>query len=101
MTDPIFLSATTAAIDSLAPIDALLKHIEFVRGYTLSLLEGLDDADWFAQPAEGITHIAWQVGHIAMSQYGLTLFRQRGRAEVNLELMKGAFPKKVQSRNDA
>ena len=94
MTDPIFHSATTAAIDSVSPIEAILRHLEFARGYTLSLLEGLDDGDWFAQPAEGITHIAWQVGHIAMSQYGLTLFRQRGRAEVDLDLMKGAFRKK-------
>ena len=60
----------------------------------MSLLEGLDEADWLNQPAEGISHIAWQAGHIAMSQYGLCLFRQRGRAEVDLELMPSSFRKK-------
>ena len=71
-----------------------LRRIEFVRGYTLSLLEDLDDEDWFWMPAGLTTHIAWQVGHIAMSEYGLTLFQQRGRQrEVDAELMSSKFRK--------
>ena len=34
---------------------------------------------WFRQPSEGITHIAWQVGHLATSQYLLCCVRMRGR----------------------
>jgi hypothetical protein len=39
------------------------------------------------------THVAWQVGHLAMAQYGLCLFRQRGRQPVDLELMSSGFRK--------
>ncbi len=33
--------------------------------------------------------MAWQVGHMAVAQYGLMLFRLRGRVESDLELMPG------------
>jgi len=69
------------------------RRIEFARRYTKTLLEGLADEDWFWSPKEYPTHIAWQVGHLAMSEYGLTLFRQRGRAEIDSELMSGKFRK--------
>ena len=58
------------------------------------MLEGLQDDDWFVLPGNSPSHIAWQVGHIAMAQYGLTLFRQRGRAEIDSKLMAGKFRKK-------
>ena len=74
-------------------MELVVRRIEFTRRYTLELLEGLDDSDWFWMPDAYPTHIAWQVGHIAMSHYGLTLFRQRGRAEVDSSLMSGKFRK--------
>ena len=55
------------------------KQIEFARTYTLSLLEDIDDGDWFRRPGDVATHVAWQIGHLAMAEYGLVLFRQRGR----------------------
>src|SRR4051812_39987054 len=44
-------------------------------------------------PAGCPTHIAWQVGHLAMAEYGLCLFRQRGRQEIDSELMSSSFRK--------
>lgn len=73
-----------------------LRKIEFARNYTMISLEGLSDEDWYwvpENPHEYVTHIAWQVGHIAMSEYGLTLFRQRGRKLEDSELMSGKFRK--------
>lgn len=70
-----------------------IQQIDFARNHTLSLLQGLADDDWFRQPTEGITHIAWQVGHLAMAEYGLALFRLRGRQPVDLDLMPGQFRK--------
>jgi hypothetical protein len=63
------------------------RQIEFARNYSLTLLDDLTDDNWFWSPPNFTTHIAWQVGHLAMAQYGLALFRQRGRAEVDSELM--------------
>lgn len=77
-------------------LSVAVRKIEFARKYTLSNLEGLSDDEWFWVPETGndyVTHIAWQVGHIAMSEYGLTLFRQRGRKLEDAELMSGKFRK--------
>lgn len=71
-----------------------IRHIEFARNYSRSLLDGLEDEDWFWSPDQFTTHIAWQVGHLAMSEYGLTLFRQRGRdLSVDQQLMSSKFRK--------
>lgn len=70
------------------------KHIVSAREYLQPLLDGLEPADWFWMPSPAVTHIAWQVGHLAMAQYGLCLFRQRGRQPVDMELMSGAFRKR-------
>jgi len=74
-------------------LELAIKQIEFARGYTLSILAEIDERDWFVMPAECPTHVAWQVGHLAMAEYGLGLFRQRGRAEIDAELMSSSFRK--------
>lgn len=63
------------------------------RNYTMTLLDGLDDEAWFWVPEPAVTHIAWQVGHLAFGQYGLVLFRQRGRLREDAQLMSGSFRK--------
>lgn len=80
-------------MSSISRLEIAQKHIESARRYTLTLLDGLEEPDWFWQPAEGVTHIAWQVAHLAIAQYGLALFRQRGRQPVDTELMSGTFRK--------
>jgi hypothetical protein len=75
-------------------LDVAVKQIEFARGYLNSLLEDLTEDDWFRQPPTGVSHIAWQVGHLAVAQYGLGLFRLRGRQPIDTELMPSAFRKK-------
>lgn len=70
------------------------RQIESAREYLMTMLDGLSEDDWFWVPEQGIkTHIAWQVGHLAMAQYGLTLFRQRGRESIDTKLMTGKFRK--------
>ena len=55
-------------------------QIRFARDYTLAHLETLQADDWFRQPSDGVTHIAWQVGHLAMAQYRLVQERTYGIA---------------------
>jgi hypothetical protein len=97
-----FVHRAVASVDlpektPMSQVDRLslvINQIRFAREYTLSLLNDLSPEDWFRQPAGGVSHLAWQIGHLAMAQYGLCLFRMRGRAEVDLELMSSAFRKK-------
>jgi hypothetical protein len=76
------------------PLELARKQIAFARSYTLSLLEDVDDDQWFTVPGGAETHVAWQVAHLAMAQYGLCLFRQRGRAGVDRELLPRGFVQK-------
>jgi len=78
----------------LSRLELAIAQIQFAREYTLSLIADIADDEWFRQPTEGVSHLAWQVGHLAMAQYGLCLFRMRGRADIDLELMSSSFRKK-------
>ena len=78
-----------------------VERIDKARHYTLALLRDVDDADWFRQPVEGTTHVAWQVGHLAMAEYALALMRVRDsqpgdRAMISREFRrhfgKGSIP---------
>ncbi len=100
----IFEHKSALVTEVSARLTIAVKQIEFARRYSKTLLDDLSDDDWFRTPPENltgkniddayVTHIAWQAGHIAMAQYGLTLFRQRGRdREVDNELMSSKFRK--------
>ena len=69
------------------------ERIERARGYTLQLLADVEDELWFTQPAGSPTHIAWQVGHIAMAQYAVCLMRVRDAQPGDREIMSRPFRK--------
>ena len=92
-------SNDSSAADALSPqlatdmLTAAIGQIRFARDYTLELLEATPKDRWFEIPAGLPTHVAWQVGHLTVSQYGLLLFRIRGRQPEDLELIPGRFRK--------
>jgi hypothetical protein len=68
-----------------------LEQIAFARNYTLRLLDSLDPAEWFRQIPGGISHVAWQVGHLAMAEYRLALERIRGPRPEDEDLISADF----------
>ena len=70
-----------------------IAQLQFARSYTSELLDATDDKRWFEIPSGMFSNVAWQVGHITVSQYGLLLFRQRGRVPEDLDLIPGRFRK--------
>ncbi len=91
----------------MSRIEPIVKQICSTRKYTESLLDGLSPEDWFRMPTEGVTHIAWQVGHIAVAEYYLALQRIRGKRAEDSEIVseesmglfgKGSTP---QAKTDA
>ena len=62
----------------MARLQLAIEQIVFARSYTMRLLDAVKEEDWFRQPREGVTHLAWQIGHLAMAQYRLGLERIRG-----------------------
>src|SRR5262245_8583514 len=61
----------------MSRLQLAVEQIVFARNYTIRL-DQTKVADWFRQPPGGVTHIAWQVGHLAMAQYRLCLEPIRG-----------------------
>jgi DinB superfamily len=47
--------------------------------------------EWFRQPPGGVSHVAWQVGHIAFSEYRLALWRIRGERPDDAALFSPDF----------
>jgi hypothetical protein len=78
----------------MARAPSLLESIIRARKYTHYLLDGTSPADWFWMPREGVSHIAWQVGHLAFAQYGLALERVRGSRPDDEGLLPTAFREK-------
>ena len=71
--------------------DFACEQIDFVRQYTLELMRDVADDDWFTIPSGNLSHIAWQVGHLAMAEYGLTLMRTRDRRAEDEQLISKNF----------
>ena len=74
-------------------LNGTIKQIEFARVYTLGLLEQTPPECWFEIPNGLPSNIAWQTGHLAVSQYGLLMFRLRGRRREDFDLVPGKFRK--------
>ncbi len=72
-------------------LEIVIYEIKVARSYTEQLLEHVTDDEWFRQPSEGITHLAWQVGHLAVAQYSITLKRIRGSRPADAELIPNEF----------
>ena len=75
----------------MSRLSEAIEQIAFVRRYTLERLDTVPQSDWFTMPPEGVTHIAWQVGHIAMAEYRLCLERLDPRAAADKSLISDRF----------
>jgi hypothetical protein len=62
----------------MTQIELARQRIQFAREYTHKLLDKTDVKDWYRIPQAGVSHIAWQMGHMAISEYRLALERLRG-----------------------
>jgi hypothetical protein len=60
-----------------------LDRVTAARKYTLGLLEDLAPDEWFRTPTPAVTHIAWQVGRLAVAEYrmGCAFLRQEKRED--------------------
>ncbi len=82
-----------SAEEAAVMLRAAIGQIEFARQYTLQLLDATPRERWYEIPPGSVTNIAWQVGHLAVSEYGLMMFRIRGRRPDDLDLIPGRFRK--------
>jgi hypothetical protein len=75
----------------MSRLQLAIEQITFAHNYTVRLLDQTQPGDWFRQPPDGVSHIAWQVGHLAMGQYRLALDRIRGPRPQDAGLISEEF----------
>jgi hypothetical protein len=66
-------------------------RIVAARTYTTWLLDHTDPADWFRFPPGGVSHIGWQVGHLAYAEFRLAVERVRGPRPEDASLLPEEF----------
>ena len=69
----------------MTQLQALIQNFEVAHQYTRTILESVPSGDWFRMPNEGVSHIGWQVGHIAWAQQMLVTRRLVGEDPAVLE----------------
>lgn len=72
-------------------LDVASRQIEFSRRYTWGLIEDIEDDWWFRKLGDCPTHVAWQIGHLGMAQYALTMLRIRGKEPEDEQLLSKSF----------
>src|SRR5206468_113780 len=73
------------------PVEVAIDQLAAARRYTEWLLEHVPETDWFRMPPGVVTHVGWQVGHVAVAEYRLALFRIRGPAPGDADLIPQSF----------
>jgi hypothetical protein len=75
----------------MSRLQLAVEQIVFARSYTIRLLDQTPTGEWFRQPPGGVSHIAWQVGHLAMAEYRLALERIRGAQPQDADVISEDF----------
>jgi len=80
-----------AKMSSSSRLEMAIDRIRASRLYTEQFLKDLTDAEWYWSPPQFTTHVAWQVGHLAVAQYNLCLRRVSGRTSADEPLISDAY----------
>jgi len=56
-------------------IEHLIDRLEAAARWTNDLTKDIDEGRWFEAPREDLGHVAWQLGHIAVSRIALVHVR--------------------------
>jgi hypothetical protein len=80
-----------AKMSSSSRLEMAINRIQDSRLFTEQFLKDLTDAEWYWSPPQFTTHVAWQVGHLAVTQYNLCLRRVRGRTTDDESLISNPY----------
>jgi hypothetical protein len=75
----------------MSRLHVAIDQITHARKYTLALLQTVPPEEWFTIPPGGVSHVGWQVGHLAMAEYRLALERIRGPQPEDPDLIPERF----------
>ncbi|MCH1441348.1 MAG: DinB family protein [Rubripirellula sp.] len=70
--------------------DRIIYQLERTRVLSLQMIERVPHDQWFEMPT-GVTHVAWNVGHMATAEYFLGMVFVRGARENDCDLIPENF----------
>ncbi|MEC7352712.1 MAG: DinB family protein [Planctomycetota bacterium] len=70
--------------------ERIIHQLERTRVLTLQMIERVPHDRWFEMPT-GVTHVAWNIGHIATAEYFLGMAFVRGAREDDAGMIDGSY----------
>ena len=70
--------------------DRIIYQLERTRTLTMQMLERIPHEQWYEMPV-GVTHVAWNAGHIAVAEYFLGLVFIRGAKESDKDFIPESY----------
>ncbi|MCP4777949.1 MAG: DinB family protein [Planctomycetaceae bacterium] len=70
--------------------ERIIYQLKRTRVLSLQMIERVPHAQWFEMPS-GVTHVAWNVGHMAIAEYFLGLVFVRGARESDREFIPESY----------
>ena len=70
--------------------ERIVYQLERTRKLSLQMIDRVPQDQWLEMPT-GITHVAWNVGHLAVAEYFLGLFLTRGPHEQDQSLIPETY----------
>ena len=75
-----FIHMYERLLNSMYDKERIIYQLERTRVLSLQMIERVPHDQWFEMPT-GVTHVAWNVGHMAIAEYFLGLVFVRGARE--------------------
>ena len=70
--------------------ERILFQLNRTRVLSLQMIDRNDQGKWYEMPM-GITHVAWNVGHIAIAEYFLGLYLVRGSRDSDATIIPETY----------
>lgn len=70
--------------------ERILFQLNRTRVLSLQMIDRIDQGKWYEMPM-GITHVAWNVGHIAIAEYFLGLYLVRGSRDSDATIIPETY----------
>lgn len=77
-------------MNSMYDKERIIYQLERTRVLSLQMIERVPHEQWFEMPA-GVTHVAWNVGHMAIAEYFLGLGLVRGVRESDRDFIPESY----------
>jgi len=74
-------------------LEYCIEQLHESRRYLMLVLDHTDREQWYTMPPAGVSHIAWQIGHLVVADWSLLMLKVRGKRDDDAKLFPAEWPK--------